>query len=122
MLFHIRKIIFNGVSNTKTMVMSMTELNEGSSRPITGARGSEWGVDESKSRRTFPKITSIKLGSQSKYIELKHFEVDVINIFLTEHYEISEEENIPIIKKWFGKEGFHLIQTFYKLNKSHAKQ
>ena len=38
------------------------------------------------------------LGAKDKYIEQKHFEIKVMNIFLTKHHEITDEEKVPIIK------------------------
>ena len=48
--------------------------------------------------------------TKDKYIELKNVEMEVINIFLTEHCEINYTE-APIIRNWLGREELQFIQT-----------
>ena len=38
--------------------------------------------------------------------------MEVSNIFLTKHYEVSDTEEVPIIKNWLGREGLQCIQLF----------
>ena len=40
-----------------------------------------------------------------------------MNILQTKTYELTEEEYIPITKKWLGREGLQLMQTFTILEK-----
>ena len=39
---------------------------------------------------------------QDRYIELLHFEPELTNILKTRGYEISDEENVPVIKSWLS--------------------
>ena len=36
--------------------------------------------------------------------------MEVTNILLEEHYELSNAEKLHVIKCWLGREGLHLIQ------------
>ena len=38
--------------------------------------------------------------------------MEVINRLQTKTYELTEEEKVPILKNWLGREGLQLIQTF----------
>ena len=49
----------------------------------------------------------IQQESPDKYVELLCFEVEVMNILQTRKYgkyELNEEEKVPIIRKWLGRE------------------
>ena len=41
-----------------------------------------------------------------------NFEMEVMNILEMRHFELTDEEKIPIIKNWQGQEGLLLIKTF----------
>ena len=45
-----------------------------------------------------------------KYTELKKFEMELRNIFMTKTYDLVDAENLLIIKKWLGREGLYFIQ------------
>ena len=40
------------------------------------------------------------------------FEMEVMNILETRAYELTDEENVPVTKKWLGQQGLQLIKTF----------
>ena len=53
-------------------------------------------------------------GTKDKYIEQKHFEMKVTNIFLSKHYEMKKTK-APIIINRPGKEGIQFIQTLTQM-------
>ena len=50
--------------------------------------------------------------AQYSYVILSNFEMEVTNIVKTKPYELTDEEKVPIIKNWLGKEGLQLLKTF----------
>ena len=49
--------------------------------------------------------------AKDKYIELKNFEMEVMNILMTNKYSLRKTENVPIIKKWLGRTGLQFTHT-----------
>ena len=47
--------------------------------------------------------------------------MEVTNILQIKLYEMTEDENVSIIKIWLGIEGLQLIQTFTNLQKETYK-
>ena len=41
---------------------------------------------------------------QGKYTELLVFEIEDTNILETDAYELTDEEKVPVIKNWLGRE------------------
>ena len=37
-----------------------------------------------------------------RYVELFNFEIEVANVLQEKVYDLSDEENVPIIKNWLG--------------------
>ena len=46
---------------------------------------------------------------QDRDTKLLNFEMEVMNILHTKAYELSAEEEVPVIKNWLGWEGHQLI-------------
>ena len=44
-----------------------------------------------------------------------------MNILQTRAYELNNEEKVPIIKKWLGRNSSHFIQTFTNFEKEACK-
>ena len=47
---------------------------------------------------------SLKWHAPHKQVKLLSFEMEVSNILQTKTYELNEEDEVPIIKKWLGRE------------------
>ena len=58
------------------------------------------------------KKPSFNLNAQDSCIELPNFEMEVMNILDTKTYEFTDEEKVLVIKRWLGKEGLKLTETF----------
>ena len=52
---------------------------------------------------------SFNWNAPDMYTELLSFEMEVTNTSETKTYELNEEEKVPIIKKWLGREGMQLM-------------
>ena len=44
-------------------------------------------------------------------MELKNFGMEVKHLYLTKHYDLSNAEKVPIIKRRLGREGMKFIET-----------
>ena len=78
--------------------------NNESRRAVTGAGQATVG-ETARARSGGQSLMSLVINwTGKKYIELKHFKMEVTNIFLVRHYDISEAENVPLIKKSREKE------------------
>ena len=64
---------------------------------------------------------SLNWNAQDMYTELLNSEVEVMNILQTRTYELTGEENAPIIKNWLGREGLQLIKTLANEEKEKCK-
>ena len=47
--------------------------------------------------------------------------MEVMNIFETKAYELTDEEKIPVIKNWLGREGLELTKTLTNEEKEKCK-
>ena len=47
----------------------------------------------------------------NKFQEPCNFEIEVKNIFMTNNYNIQENNRVPIILNWLGWEGLRFMQT-----------
>ena len=56
-----------------------------------------------------------------RYIKLLNFQIEVTHILETRAHEISNEEQIPVIKNWVGQEGLLLVNTFTQEEKEKCK-
>ena len=63
-------------------------------------------------RPTLKKL-SLNWNAPDRYIELLNFEMEIMNKLQTKTYELTEEEKVPIIKRWLGT-GFVVNTDFYK--------
>ena len=84
----------------------MTEVGTG---PISGTKTAS--LQEAQ-KGMAAKQPSFDWNAPNKYLELLYFEMEVRNIPETKMYIVTEEEEVPIIKNWVGREGSQLIQTF----------
>ena len=55
------------------------------------------------------------------YVELLNFEMEVGNMPQVKAYDLSEQEKVPIIKNWLGKEGRQFIQSLTNIEKEACK-
>ena len=62
-------------------------------------------VTKARSDRPSLKQPVANWAAKAKYIDLKHFEMEVTNIFLTRHYNIGNAAKVPIIKELAKEEG-----------------
>ena len=87
------------IEAAKATVITITEGNEGSSRPATNAWQTGMG-EVMRTRTGGPLLRQLifNWGARGKYTEVKHFEMEVMNFYLNKHCEMSEEEKVPIIK------------------------
>ena len=58
------------------------------------------------------KQQSFKWNASEDGVEVLNFKMEVTNILQMKMYELTEEEKVPIIKNWLGREGLQLIKTF----------
>ena len=56
------------------------------------------------------------------YIELHNFDMEVMNILGMNAYELTDEEKIPVIKNWLGREGEQLVKAFSNEEKEICKR
>ena len=56
--------------------------------------------------------------AQDRFIELLNIELEVMNILERNTYDLTDEEKVPVIKSWLGREGMWLIKTFTKEEKN----
>ena len=49
------------------------------------------------------------------YVELKHFKTEIRNIILTRHYQINNDEKVPIIQTWLETKGLQFILMLTQL-------
>ena len=59
---------------------------------------------------------------EDKYTELKNFEVEVTNIFITKHCNINGTERVPIMKKWWEGKDCNSYRLWQCQNKKHERQ
>ena len=50
---------------------------------------------------------SFNWNAKDRYNELLNSEVEVTNILKTKACELTDEEKVPVIKNWLGREGLH---------------
>ena len=50
--------------------------------------------------------------AQDRYVKLMNLKMEISTILETKAYELSEEEEDPVIKNWFVQEGLQLNQMF----------
>ena len=48
--------------------------------------------------------------AQEKYVELYILKYEVTNTLQTKRYQPNDEERVPLIKNWLGREGLQLIK------------
>ena len=60
---------------------------------------------------------SIQLGHSGQICWIHEFEIGITNFVQIKANELTEEEKVPVIKKWLGQEGLQLIQTFSREEK-----
>ena len=58
---------------------------------------------------------------QDRYTVLLNFELKVRNILQPKAYEISNEEDVPVIKNWLGEESLFTIKSFKQDERRHLK-
>ena len=58
---------------------------------------------------------------QDRYVELLHFQLEVMILLETRAYETNDEERIPVIKIWLGWEGLLLMETSTQEEKKNEK-
>ena len=80
------------VEVAKAAVLAMTEANERSRMPTTGAT--------TRSRSGGPSHTKpiFNLDTRDKYTEFRHFQMEVTNIFLRKHYHFTDAQKVTVIK------------------------
>ena len=78
------------IETAKVIVMAITEMREEERRAITGT-GQPKTAEGMKPRVGRPSLMQpvFSLNANDKYVELKQYEIDLINIFLTRHYELN---------------------------------
>ena len=54
-------------------------------------------------------------------MELLSFEKEVTYMLQTKTYEYNEEDKVPVIRNWLGREGLQLLQTNPNLEKGACK-
>ena len=57
------------------------------------------------------KQPTFNLRAADKYQELQHLEIEIKNILTTNTYTTQDNDKIPIIFNWLGREGLQLVQT-----------
>ena len=57
-------------------------------------------------------ISSFNWNAKDRYTELLHFGTQVMNIIETKAYELTNEENLPLIKNWLDREGIQILLLF----------
>ena len=50
-------------------------------------------------------------------MELLNFEMEIANVLQAQMYDVNDEEKVPVIKSWLGREGLHFIQLSLMLRK-----
>ena len=57
------------------------------------------------------KQSTFDLKAKDKYNKLLNSEMEVLYIFMTKNYDISDCERVPLTMKWLGHEGLYSVQT-----------
>ena len=85
------------------VVMVMKEADAG---PASGANTISSG-EADRYRCGSPALgqLSFNWNAQDKYTELLSFKMDVMHILQTKTDKLNEEEKVPIIRNWLGREG-----------------
>ena len=97
----------------KVMVKEISEATEESTRPTITIRHI---------------VTVVNMGSRMDrplakdiYTELKNFEMEVMNIFMTNNYSLGDMEMTPIIKNWLSREDLQFVKTLMKTEQETCK-
>ena len=59
--------------------------------------------------------------ASNKYKELQNFKIDVNMIFMTNTYNAQENDKVPSILKWLGREGLQFVQTLNDVEQEKCK-
>ena len=100
----------------------MTKVTEGSTAPTQNTEYSMVAeLDKSITEGLCLKQPIFNWAAKDNYTELKQFEMEVTNIFIIPHCDISDVEVVPKIKKWQGRQGTQLIQTLTQAEQHSCK-
>ena len=96
-------------------VMVMMEVDAG---PTSGTNAVSSG-EACRHRHGVPALRqpSFNWNTPDDYVELLSFEMEVTNILQARTYKLTEDETVPIIRNWLGREGLQLIQTLINSKK-----
>ena len=56
-----------------------------------------------------------------RYVELLYFKMEVANTLQVKSFDLNDEEKVPVIKNWLGREGLQFIQTVINIEKEACK-
>ena len=76
-----------------------------------------------ESEKDEPMLSQPAFGRKApdRYVELLNFEMEVLNIFQAKAFDLNDEEKLPFIKNWLGREGLQFIQTSTNTEKEACK-
>ena len=60
--------------------------------------------------------------ASDRYVELLNFEMEVANVHQAKVYDLYDEEKVPVIKNWLGREGLQFLQTLTNAKKETYKR
>ena len=91
----------------QAMMAVMMVLGDADFEPWLAPPASLRGPQRQRYDRPTLEKPSFNWNAQDKYIELLNFEMEVMNILEIKAYELTDEEKVPVIKNWLGREGLH---------------